>query len=286
MFTRSGLIPSRFAPDGANRPALFKGRFRPSRPNRGKRLVYPLNPRPIRATLRSPKSRLRGLQGSQSAAADARHSQTIWTHVGSGGYCNEGHRRTRATPEIAGPRASRGRAAQHHPDPRQRAAARRERAARAEGDRSRSRGDGDARRRDRHRRLDHGSRAHVLRHRAQAARRLADRARRRRRPLGAGDPRRPLALHPADAARERLSRSCRRRHDAFLHAAGRRRQTADRPHPVCDLDRRDALLSQRHLSAHRRQRQGADPARRRHRRSSSGADRSRRCPRARPACPA
>ena len=35
-----------------------------------------------------------------------------------------------------------------------------------------------------------------------------------------------------------------------LHAAGRRRQAADRPHPVRDLDRGDPLLSQRHLSAH------------------------------------
>ena len=80
--------------------------------------------------------------------------------------------------------------------------------------------------------------------------------------------------------------SRRRRHDAFLHAAGRRRQAPDRPHAVCDLDRGDPLLSQRHLSAHRRQRQGRDLARRRHRRPSPGADRSRACRRARPACPA
>ena len=44
------------------------------------------------------------------------------------------------------------------------------------------------------------------------------------------------------------------------------RQAADRPHPVRDLDRGDPLLSQRHLSARRRHRQGRDPARRRHRR--------------------
>ena len=61
--------------------------------------------------------------------------------------------------------------------------------------------------RGRPRRLDHGAGAHVLRHRAQAARGLADRARILRRPRRAGDPRRPLALHLADAAGERLSRS-------------------------------------------------------------------------------
>ena len=72
----------------------------------------------------------------------------------------------------------------------------------------------------------------------------------RRRPLGAGDPRRPLALHAADPAGERFPGSRRRRHDAFVLARRRRRQAADRPHPVRDLDRGDPLLSQRHLSAH------------------------------------
>ena len=37
------------------------------------------------------------------------------------GVRHEGHRRARRTAEVAGPRASRGRAAQHHSDPRQRA---------------------------------------------------------------------------------------------------------------------------------------------------------------------
>ena len=136
------------------------------------------------------------------------------------------------------------------------------------------------------RRLDHRAGAYVLRHRAQAARRRADRAGRRRRPLGAGDPRRPLALHAADPARKRFSRSRRRRHDAFVHARRRRHEAADRPHPVRDLDRGDPLLSQRHLSAHRRQRQGRDLARGRDRRPPPGAGRSCRCRRARPACPA
>ena len=159
------------------------------------------------------------------------------------------------------------------PDPRQRAGSRRQREASLEGHRPRSRSDGNARRRNRNRRLDHGAGAYVLRHRAQAARRRADRAGRRRRPLGAGDPRRPLALHAADAAGKRFSRSRRRRHDAFVHARGRRPEAADRPDPVRDLDRRDPLLSQRHLSARRRHRQGADVARGRDRRPSPGPDR-------------
>ena len=207
-------------------------------------------------------------------------------HLGSGGYCNEGHRRTRATPEIAGPRPSRGRAPQHHPDPRQRADPRRKRQAVAEGDRPRPRGDRDAGGGNRDRRLDHRAGAHVLRHRAQTARRRADRAGRRRRPFGAGDPRRPFALHAADAARERFSRSRRRRHDAFVHARRRRRQTPDRPHAVCDLDRRDPLLSQRHLSAHGRQRQGSDAARASRPTAIVWRRSTWRCPRARPACPA
>ncbi len=124
--------------------------------------------------------------------------------LGSGGYCYEGHRRACATPEIAGPRPSRGRAPQHHPDPRQRADPRRKRQTIVEGDRPRSRGDGNARCGNRNRRFDHGAGAHVLRHRAQIARRRPDRAGRRWRPLGAGDPRRPLPLHAADLAGKRF----------------------------------------------------------------------------------
>ncbi len=60
-------------------------------------------------------------------------------------------------------------------------------------------------------RLDHRAGAHVLRHRAQAAGRLAGRARGLRRPRRAGDPRRTLALHLADAARKRFPRPRRRR---------------------------------------------------------------------------
>ena len=104
-------------------------------------------------------------------------------------------------------------------------------------------------------RLDHRAGAHVLRDRAQAARRLAGRAGSLRRPRRAGDPRRALALHAADAAGERFPRSRRRRHDAQVQARRRRPQAADRQDPVRDLDRGDALLPQRHLSARRRHRQ-------------------------------
>ena len=123
--------------------------------------------------------------------------------------------------------------------------------------------------RNRDRGLHHRAGAHVLRHRAQAARWLADRAGSRRRPRRAGDPRRPLALHAADPAGERFPGSRRRRHVALVLARRQGRQAADRPHPVRDLDRRDALLSQRHLSARRGHGQGRDPARRRHRRPSA-----------------
>ena len=205
---------------------------------------------------------------------------------GSGGYCNEGHRRTRATPEIAGARPSRGRAPQHHSDPRQRADPRRKCPAVAEGDRSRSGGDGNAGGGNRNRRFDHRAGAYVLRHRAQAARRRADRAGRRRRPLGAGDPRRPVALHAADPARKRFPRSCRRRHDAFVHAGRRRHEAADRPHPVRDLDRGNPLLSQRHLSALGRQRQGRDACARSRPTGIASPRSICRCRRAHPACPA
>ena len=124
------------------------------------------------------------------------------------------------------------------------------------------------------RRLDHRAGAHVLRHRAQAARGLAGRAGILRRPRSAGDPRRALALHAADAAGERLPRSRRRRHDAQVHARRGRPEAPDRQDPVRDLDRRDALLSQRHLSARRRRGKGADAARGGDRRPPAGAGRA------------
>ena len=127
----------------------------------------------------------------------------------------------------------------------------------AEGDRSRPRGDRDDPGRSVAGRLHHGAGAHDLRHRAQAARGVADRARFLRRPRLADDPRRALALLAADLAGERLSRSRRRRDDAQVLAAGEGSEAPDRQDAVRDLDRRDALLSQRHLSARRDQRQGA-----------------------------
>ncbi|MGY3462630.1 hypothetical protein ACVWW5_008080 [Bradyrhizobium sp. LM3.4] len=105
-------------------------------------------------------------------------------------------------PEVAGPCPPRGRAPQHDSNPRQRAGPGREREIVAEGDRPRPRGDGNARGGNRDRRVHHRAGAHVLRHRAQAARWFADRARSRRRPRRAGDPRRPLPFHAADAAGE------------------------------------------------------------------------------------
>ena len=120
-----------------------------------------------------------------------------------------------------------------------------------QGHRSRSRGHRVDRGRGLARRLDHRARAYVLRDRAQAAGGLAGRAGILQRPRRAGDPRRALALHPADAAGERLPRSRRRRHDAQVHARRRRPEAPDRQDPVRDLDRGDALLSQRHLSARR-----------------------------------
>ena len=155
--------------------------------------------------------------------------------------------------EVAGSRASRGRAAQHHSDPRQRAAFAPIAQAQPEGDRPRCRSDRDDRRRGRSGRFDHGSGAHVLRHRPQAAGRLAGRAGIVRRPRRARDPRRPLALHAANPAGKRFSRSRARRDDAQIHAQGRRAQAADRQDPVRHLDRGDPLLPQRHLSARRRQ---------------------------------
>ena len=192
----------------------------------------------------------------------------------AGEFQHEGHRRTRGAAEVARPRASRGRAPQHDPDPRQRADQGRQLEARLQGDRPRSRGHRDDRGRGGPERLDHRAGAHVLRDRAQASRRRPDRDRGLRRPRRAGDPRRPLALHAADPARERLPRSRRRRDDPHLQAHGRGPQAADRQDPVRDLDRGDALLSQRHLSPHRRRRQGADAARGRDRRASPGAVRA------------
>jgi len=179
----------------------------------------------------------------------------------AGGWKNESHRRTRSAVEVARPCPSRGRAAQYHSNSRQRVDQGGEIEAHLQSDRPRCRGHRVDLRRGRAERLDHGTGAHVLRDRAQAPRGCAGRDRSLRRPRGAGDPRRPLALHLADAARERLSRSRGGRDDAHVQARGRRPQAAHRQDPIRDLDRGDALLSQRHLPPHRRHRQGAHAAR-------------------------
>ena len=190
------------------------------------------------------------------------------------GLPHESYRRARRIVEVAGPRASRGRAAQHHSDPRQRADQGRQGQAQPEGHRPRPGSDRLDRRRGLARRRDHRAGAHVLRDRAQAARGRADRDRRLRRPRRALDPRRALALHAADAAGERFPRSRRRRHDAFVHARRRRPEAADRQDAVRDLDRRDALLPERHLSARRRHGEDTDAARGGDRRPPPGAGRA------------
>ena len=100
--------------------------------------------------------------------------------------------------------------------------------------------------------VHHGSGAHDLRHRAQAARGLADRARFLRRPrlltIRAGRSRFSLQTLPESD----FSRSRGRRDDAQVLPGGEGPQAADRQDAVRDLDRRDALLPQRHLSARRR----------------------------------
>ena len=115
---------------------------------------------------------------------------------------------------------------------------------------------------------------------------VADRAGGDRRPRRAGDPRRPLALYAADAARERFPGSRRRRDDAYVRARRRRREAADRPHAVRDLDRRDPLLPERHLPAQRRHGEGRDAARASPPTATGWRRSTSRCRRAPTACPA
>ena len=128
----------------------------------------------------------------------------------AGGLKDEGHRRTRGAVEVTRPRPPRGRTPQHHSNSRECADQGGQIEARLQGNRPRPGGHGDHRGGGWPWRRDHGPRAHVLRNRAQAPRGGADRARGLGRPGGAGDPRRTLPLYAADAARERLPRSCGR----------------------------------------------------------------------------
>ena len=68
--------------------------------------------------------------------------------------------------------------------------------------------------------------------------------------------------------------SDRRRDRPRIHDGGRRPEAAHRQDAVCDLDGRDALLSQRHLSAPGRDRKDEDLARGRDRRASLSAGRA------------
>ena len=131
---------------------------------------------------------------------------------------HEDYRRACRASQVAGPCPPGGGAAQHHPDPRQRADQGRRRQAQPEGHRPRSRSHRHDRRRGGARRRHHRAGAHVLRDRAQAAGGRADRHRGLRRPRRALDPRRALALHAADPAGKRFPRPRRRRDEPHLQA--------------------------------------------------------------------
>ena len=115
----------------------------------------------------------------------------------------------------------------------------------ADGDRSRpadrrdGRGAGDRSGRD------HRLRPHPVRYRPQAARGQPGRARRRR--GAADDRRRPLPLQPADPAARRFPGDRRGRAADPVRAAGGDAPPDHRQDQVRDLDRGDALLSERHL---------------------------------------
>ncbi len=179
------------------------------------------------------------------------------------------------TAEVAGPRASRGRAAQHHSDPRQRAdpggQARRSPSRRPT---SISRSP----RRSPPRSAPGGSTtvpAHMF---YEIVRKLPEGA---QIVLEASGDRAVLAIR---AGRSRFTLQTLPESDFPDLAAGdmthtfklarRRSQAPDRQDPVRDLDRGDALLPQRHLPAHRRHRQSGDAARGGDRRPSPGAGRA------------
>ena len=114
-------------------------------------------------------------------------------------------------------------------------------------------------------RRDHRLRAHLVRHRPQAARGQPGRADRRRR-QDAGH-RRPLALQPVDAAARRFPGDRRGRAADPLRAARGDASPDHRQDPLRHLERGDALLSDGHLPPRRRR----PAARRRDRRPPAGA---------------
>ena len=164
--------------------------------------------------------------------------------------CHARHYRTLQPPEVAQPRSSRCRTTQYDSDPVERAAVRGRRQRRIEGDGS---GPGDHRGDPRHcraRRRDDGSGPPSLRHRAQASgRRRSDAEAGRVRQLHVGHFR-PFELPAAMLAAVRLPAALRRLPVAHLSARLGRPEGTDRQDPVRDLDRGNALLSERHLSPH------------------------------------
>ena len=151
--------------------------------------------------------------------------------MGQGLIGNEGDDRTGDPPEEPGPCPVGGRAAQHHPDPLQRAdRGARRRLAPADGDRPRPAGRRERPRPGQPGRRDHRLRPHLLRHRPQAARRQPGRAVRRR-GQDAGR-RRPLALQPVDPAARRFPGDRRGRAADPLRASRRRRSARSSTRPA------------------------------------------------------
>ena len=154
-----------------------------------------------------------------------------------------------------GPCASRRRAPQHDPDPVERAAARRRRRPEAQGDRSRHRGDRDHRRRGAATAGSTTVPAHVI---YDIVRKLPDGAQVSLETTGdtgqmqirSGRSRFQLQALPESDFPDIAAGELPHR----FALAGRRPQAPDRQDAVRDLDRGDALLSQRHLSAHHRRR--------------------------------
>ena len=170
------------------------------------------------------------------------------------GSRHEGHRRARRAPEIARPRAPRGRAAQHHSDPRQRADPRRE------GASSRFKAT------DLDLEVIETIPAEVVAgRRPPRFRRTCSTTSCASCPRARRSCSKPPATAPSltiRAGRSRFTLQTLPESDFPDLAAGdmthkfslaaERPQAPDRQDAVRDLDRGDALLSQRHLSAHRR----------------------------------
>ena len=132
-----------------------------------------------------------------------------------------------------------------------------------------------------------GAGPHPARHRAQAARRRRGRDQARRREGAADAHLGPVALRAADAAAGGFSRSRRRASSTHKFEIGAQRPEApDRQDALCHLHRGDALLPQRHLSAHATPRQGRRPCARSPPTAIAWRRPSCRCRRAPRACPA